>query len=136
MSRSQRFALVGIAVAIAVVALVIVGPGGDDNGKSKTRPAVRRPGEAKPSGTRIEIRRGKPVGGIHRITVTKGEIVRLTVSSSDTASEVHVHGYDFMKDMKPRRPASFSFQADIEGVFEVELEDTKTQIAKLEVKPS
>jgi hypothetical protein len=37
--------------------------------------------------------------------------------------------------MVPGKPVTFDFPAKIDGVFEVELEDTKTQIAKLSVRP-
>ena len=84
---------------------------------------------------RIVVRAGNPVGGIHRISATKGDRITLVVTSSDTKSEVHVHGYNILKDMAPGRPVTFSFPAKIEGVFEVELEDTKTQIAELKVEP-
>jgi hypothetical protein len=46
-----------------------------------------------------------------------------------------VHGYDLMRDMAPGQPASFKFKATIEGVFEIELEDTATKIASLQVRP-
>ena len=133
MSRSQRFALVVIAAAVAVAAFVIAKPGGDGNDNG--RPAATAPAKASPPTTRIEVRNGKPGGRIRTISVKKGERVRLSVSSADTASEVHVHGYDLKKDMEPGRPVSFSFPADIEGVFEIELEDAGTQIARLEVRP-
>ncbi len=136
MSRNQRFALIGIAVVVAAGAFVIAKPDDKKDTSGATGGAAAPAAGKKPRGTRIEVRKGKPVGGIHQITVTKGETVRLTVSSPDTVSEVHVHGYDFMKDVKPGRPASFSFPAKIEGVFEIELEQTATQIAKLTVEPS
>ena len=84
----------------------------------------------------MEVLDGKPVGGIHAINVTKGQTVLLNVSSTDTTSEVHVHGYDIMKDVKPGKPAMFRFVAKDEGVFEIELEQSATQIAKLTVVPS
>jgi heme/copper-type cytochrome/quinol oxidase subunit 2 len=138
MSRNQRFALLGIAVVILIGAFVISQSGGSDDKDTTatTSGTGTTPAANKPSETRIEVQKGKPVGGIHPITVKKGETVRLTVSSNDTSSEVHVHGYDFMKDVKPGQPAKFSFPAKIEGVFEVELEQTATQIAKLTVQPS
>jgi hypothetical protein len=61
--------------------------------------------------------------------------VALIVRSPDTASEVHVHGFDLMKDLEPGRPVSFLFRAGIEGVFDLELEETETQIASLKVEP-
>jgi hypothetical protein len=108
MSRNQRIALVGLVVAVAVAAFVIVSPGGEDDDEDSSNPPAARttagpgeaepspqeeepsPGEAKPSVTRIKIQNGKPVGGIQRITVMKDETVSLTVRSADTTSEVHV----------------------------------------------
>jgi hypothetical protein len=56
--------------------------------------------------------------------------------NSDVADEIHVHGYDFKKNVEKGGSVSFSFPAKIEGVFEVELEDAGEQIAELRVRPS
>jgi FtsP/CotA-like multicopper oxidase with cupredoxin domain len=131
MSNTGRIALVAAVAVVAVALFVIVSPGGDDN-SNKTASG----GKAKaPGGERIVIGGGKPEGGIHRISATKGDRIKLTVTSSDTKSEVHVHGYNILKDMAPGKSVTFDFPAKIEGVFEVELEATKTQIAKLSVRP-
>jgi hypothetical protein len=134
MSRSGRIALVALAGVAAVVAFVILSPGGG-NDNSSTSKKEASGGAQRIVSERIVIRAGKPVGGIHRISATKGDRITLVVTSSDTKSEVHVHGYNILKDMAPGKPVTFSFPAKIEGVFEVELEDTKTQIAKLSVRP-
>ncbi|MFN8162742.1 MAG: hypothetical protein U0R26_02725 [Solirubrobacterales bacterium] len=39
---------------------------------------------------------------------------------SDVSDEVHVHGYDLMKDVKAGGTVEFDFPASIEGVFEAE----------------
>jgi hypothetical protein len=54
---------------------------------------------------------------------------------SSVADEVHVHGYDLMKDVEPGKTVTFSFPADITGIFEVELEGAGKQIAQLRVDP-
>jgi hypothetical protein len=77
---------------------------------------------------------GEPEGGIQTIELTKGQEVKLTVNS-DQPYEIHLHGYDIMKDAGPDAPAVFAFNANIDGVFEIEVEDTATQIAKLVVNP-
>jgi heme/copper-type cytochrome/quinol oxidase subunit 2 len=74
------------------------------------------------------------VGGIQEISVSKGDEVRFTVDS-DVADEIHVHGYDFMKDVKAGGKVTFKFKAKIDGVFEIELENRGVQIAELEVQP-
>jgi hypothetical protein len=83
---------------------------------------------------RIEVVGGEPVGGIEKLEFTSGERVRFTVTS-DVADHVHVHGYDLMRDVGPAQPARFSFDATLEGRFEVELEERGVQIARLEVAP-
>ena len=54
---------------------------------------------------------------------------------SDVSDEVHVHGYDIMKDVEAGGSVSFDFPATIEGVFEAELEGRKEQILELTVNP-
>ena len=64
----------------------------------------------------------------------EGETVSFRVRA-DTADEIHVHGYDLMKDIEPGKTILFSFKADIVGIFEIELEDAGEQIAQLRVDP-
>ncbi len=54
---------------------------------------------------------------------------------SDVAEEVHVHGYDIAKDVAAGGSVTFSFDADIDGKFEIELEHAGLQIASLTVAP-
>ena len=133
MSRNGRIALVVGVVVAAVLAFVIINPGGGSDNNAKKKGSGGSSGKV--VATRIVVKGGKPVGGIHRISATKGDRIKLVVTSSDTRSEVHVHGYNILKDMAPGKPVTFDFPATIEGVFEAELEDTKTQIAKLSVRP-
>lgn len=115
--------LVGVtAVAAAVVLLIVLKSGGSDSGS--TTKGV----------TTIVVKHGKPVGGIAQLTYDKGEEVRFRVDS-DVSDEVHMHGYDIMKDVKAGGSVSFDFPATIEGVFEAELEGRKEQILELTVNP-
>lgn len=143
MSRQQRLGLIALAVVVAVAAFVIARPGDDDDQPADTQtvqattPAETQtqPAEpAEPEATRIRVEGGQPAGGVEEITVRTGDTVRLTVSS-DTPQEIHVHGYDIIESAGPDSPARFRFDADIEGVFEVELEGPHTQIAELRVEP-
>jgi hypothetical protein len=100
--------------------------GGGDNG-----------GPSAPSTTTprlIVIRHGKPVGGIQKLTYHAGDRVRFTVRS-DVADEVHVHGYNYMKDVTAGGQVSFDFPAKLQGDFEAELESRKEQIIDLRVLP-
>jgi hypothetical protein len=90
---------------------------------------------AEPAVRTINVVNGQPEGGIKTISYDKGDQVRLKVSS-DVADEIHVHGYDLMKDVEKGGSVEFSFAASIEGRFEIELENAGTQIANLEVDPA
>jgi heme/copper-type cytochrome/quinol oxidase subunit 2 len=135
MTNRTRFALLGLAVAVAIVAIVIAVSSGSDNdndndNKSTTVSTV--PVQPKP--VQIEVKGGKPVGGIKKIKVDKGDRVQFAVHS-DVADEVHVHGYDFHKDVAAGGTVRFDFPAKIDGSFEIELEDLEEQIASLQVQP-
>jgi hypothetical protein len=89
---------------------------------------------AKPTVVSIVIVKGVPKDGIVRESVDKGDRVVLVVKS-DVADEIHVHGYDIMRDVTAGGTARLPFTATLPGVFEVELEDHGVQIAELTVNP-
>jgi hypothetical protein len=82
----------------------------------------------------VVIREGEPIGGIEELEYDAGDQIRFEISS-DVADEVHVHGYDLMQNVAAGGTVSFDFPAEIEGIFEVELEGRKEQIAELRVNP-
>jgi len=106
--------------------------GSSDRGTNTGTGTGEGPGGGKP--VTIVVKNGEPVGGVQDLEYSAGEQVRFTVDS-DLADEVHVHGYDLMKDVPAGGSVSFSFPAEIEGIFEVELEAHKEQIAELRVNP-
>jgi cytoskeletal protein RodZ len=87
-----------------------------------------------PASETINVVNGQPQGGVKTVSFKKNDQVVLKVNS-DVADEIHVHGYDLMKDVEKGGSVTFNFKATIEGRFEVELEDAGTQIANLEVTP-
>jgi FtsP/CotA-like multicopper oxidase with cupredoxin domain len=138
MTRNARIALVAAALVVAVVAFLIVRPGGDDEPEgSSGKPSAQtetgsgngghaaeaQPTEAeapaRPKTTRIQIRGGSVVGGAKTIDVTKGDSVRIIVTS-DAPDEIHLHGYDIEREVAPGQPGRFQFKADAEGEFEME----------------
>jgi hypothetical protein len=121
MTRTRRLALLGVAVVIAVVAVVVIGSG------SSSTPTSSGPAT-------VVIRDAKPVGGAKDVTFKKGGTVDLTVKS-DTADEVHFHGYDVHKDVAKGGSVHFEFPAKIDGKFVVELENHKETIANVTVEP-
>jgi heme/copper-type cytochrome/quinol oxidase subunit 2 len=120
----RRAGLLALLVAALVVAFVIAKGSGNDNNKTSTA--------ASGGPVVIHVVGGKPQGGIQKITVNKGEPVRFTVDS-DVSDEIHVHGYNFHKDVKKGGSVSFDFPATIEGIFVIELESRSEQIASLQV---
>lgn len=121
MTRSRRLALLGLAVVIAVIAAVAIG----SRGSSTTEIA---------GPTTVVVRDAKPVGGVKDISVKKGATIDLTIRS-DTADEVHFHGYDVHEDVTQGGTAHFKFPAKIDGEFIVELEDHKQTLANVTVEP-
>lgn len=83
---------------------------------------------------KIVVRDGEPVGGVKRLEYSAGDEIRFEVES-DAAEEIHVHGYDVAKEVPAGGSVSFAIPADIEGIFEVELEELGVQIAELRVNP-
>jgi hypothetical protein len=114
----------GAAVVVVGVVLLMVLKSGSGSGSGRVTKGVPT----------IVVRHGKPVGGIRELTYNEGERVRFKVES-DVDDEVHVHGYDIMKDVKAGGSVSFDFPATIEGLFEAELENRKEQILELRVNP-
>jgi FtsP/CotA-like multicopper oxidase with cupredoxin domain len=122
MGRNQRLGLLAVAIVIIVIVAVLVGGGSNDSSKTSSGPQT------------VTVVNGKPQGGIKTITYKKGDTVDLTVKS-DTADEIHIHGYDFHKDVPKGGTVHFSFPASIEGRFVIELENAGQQIASLQVEP-
>ena len=83
---------------------------------------------------RIEVEGGQPVGGVAEIEIPSGEKAQITVTSPDTTDHAHLHGYDISAGLAPGEPAVIKFDATIDGVFEIELEDAVTPIAEVTVK--
>ncbi len=87
---------------------------------------------AAPTTISITVVDGKPDGGIARPSVDKGDHVVLVVKS-DTADEVHLHGYDLSTDVEAGGTARIAFVATTQGRFEVELENSGVQLAEITV---
>ncbi len=97
---------------------------------TETAPATT----AVPDVLTITVVDSKPVGGVAKLKVKKGDRIHFIVES-DAKQEVHLHGYDVAKDAAPDAPAEFDLEATIDGVFEAELEEPGVQILKLTVEP-
>jgi FtsP/CotA-like multicopper oxidase with cupredoxin domain len=149
--RNRALAALG-AVLVLVVAFVLLRPGDDDTATNTTdnasatvttaaptttAPSTTTPApvaQPRPKVTTVRAVGLEPVGGIKSIKVNKGDTVRFTVTS-DQPENVHLHGYDVEKPVAPGKPARYVFKANIEGIFEVELEEAGVQLIKLQVNP-
>ena len=122
-SRLQRLLLLGVAAVIVIVGgVVAAGSGEDAEKRAETGPVT------------IQVRDAKPVGGVQDVIVAKGGTIDLTVDS-DTADEIHLHGYDRRADVPAGGTARLRVPATIEGRFEVELEAKGEQLAEVTVQP-
>jgi len=81
----------------------------------------------------VTITHGTASGDTGRIPVTVNSHVTIQVTS-DTADEVHLHGYDIEKELEPGKPTTLSFVADQTGIFEVELHKANVVILHLQVQ--
>jgi hypothetical protein len=128
MTARTRIALVGLAVAVIAIAIVITVSSSSTSKKQSTASTPAATPQV------VVVRGANPVGGIKKLTFNKGDRARFVVDS-DVADEVHVHGYDFMRDVPAHGRITFDFVATKDGIFEVELEGRKRQIASLQVQP-
>ena len=117
MDRTQRLRFLGIAAVIAVIAIVVLATTG---GSSKTKYTTGTPTLTAAKTQDLKYKQGSTIS---------------FKVKSDKADEVHVHGYDFHKDVEAGGEVSFSFPAKITGAFIIELENQKTTLANLTVEP-
>lgn len=158
MTNIHRGVLLALAILVAAGAFLLLRPDDDGTGTRASRsgqletsvpsdngaPAAnedaadvaRRDDEARKRRERRRKARGPLLtsGSVRKITVQSGDLVRFQVRSS-TPEEVHVHGYDVYGDVEPGATKRFSFPAEIEGIFEIELHGSGTLIGELRVEP-
>jgi hypothetical protein len=145
MSTRTLSATVALAAALA-----LGGPAcGDDDPEAspttappattiESTPATTTSAEPKPKPKvrtiRIFVEQGRPRGGIKRPVLEQGERVRIVVRT-DAGVEVHLHGYDLTRPVRPGQPTQLAFRARIPGRFELELHHPDAVLADLEVRP-
>jgi hypothetical protein len=135
-----RAALLGLSLAVSLAGCA--GKPADSAPTSSSSSAASSTGSSNSSGTpsagteqRIEVTftDGKAGGDTGRVPVALGTSVTLVVTS-DVDDEVHVHGYDIEKELSAGEPATLQFDADVAGVFEVELHHAGTELLRLQVQ--
>ena len=147
MNRRQRLGVLALAAIVLIVALVVLIPRGDDDEPKRaaaptaTAAPTTTPSQddSQPSAEPTPEPTADPgplltAGKVTRIEVSEGDQVRFR-ARSDEPEELHVHGYDLTKELEAGKTETISFKATIEGIFEIEFEHSKTQVAELRVEP-
>jgi type IV secretory pathway VirB10-like protein len=147
MSRNQRVAMLAVAALIAVVAFATLRTSDPSNSANTTQTTTSQStANSVDQGTASTTAQAQPkpkpkpkpplltAANPHRLAFAKGDTVRFRVRHS-AAEEVHLHGYDIAKDLPAGKTITFQFKADIEGIFEVELEHSGTPLGSVRVEP-
>ncbi|GAA4576636.1 hypothetical protein [Planotetraspora kaengkrachanensis] len=116
---------------LALGAALLGGVSACSESSADTTPASATAAGVKEINVTIAAKSVTPPPG--RIDVTKGQTVRITVTS-DVADEAHVHGYDKGVSLQPGTPATIEFVADQDGLFEVETHESDLQLFQLAVR--
>ena len=135
---------IAIAFMAAAGALVLTGCGGSKS-SSPTEPtttastpttASHVTTTALPKATviAIQVKDGKPVGGITRTDVEEGPSSSISSSIRMSRTRCICTATTSIGTSQPGGTARIRFQAKIPGVFEAELENRKLQILELTVK--
>ena len=123
----MRRGLIAAVVVAAVVVFVVLKNNNSDTSKNTAKGVQVLNVDAS----------GNPVGGVKTLTYNKGEQIELHVNLAVPESEVHIHGYEIEKPAG-KSPVDFSFPANLDGVFEVEvhrINHTEGPIAELHINP-
>ena len=152
MSPRQRIVLLALAAVVLVAGIVLAASsGGDDSSSSPTTPTSARtapaddgaptetqaeepPPKPEPRVETIRMRDRAPVGEPATLRFERGETIRLRFTS-DVAEEVHIHGFDRYVQVPAGKAKTERFEANLEGIFEVEAHSTGEILAKLEIRP-
>ncbi len=153
MSAGNRIAIIAVGFVAMVLAFVALRPADEETTSATTPTATERTtttpqtavtsppttttaaAPAGPETVTVAVRGGQPVDGVQEIDVDSGDAIRIRVTA-DAPEEVHLHGYDIEKPVGPGEPAVFDIDdANLEGIFEIELHGSAVQIASLRVSP-
>jgi hypothetical protein len=150
-SRTARLAWLGVAVLVLIVAFVLLRPSDDDKQTTADTPTTTATAAATDTATPVAGETSTPTpspspkptvdpgpiltgNSVRKLRFEKGDTVRFRVRVPED-HEIHIHGYDIAKNAKANQILKVSFKATIDGIFEIELEDTGQQIAELRVDP-
>jgi hypothetical protein len=114
--------LLALATALAAVGALML---------TAIAPAATKP---KPVVLAYTVTNGKVVKGNRTPSVKKGKLVRIVVVAN-RGEELHLHGYDLERTIRPRKQTVIQFTAKVPGRFELELHHPDVVVARLSVTP-
>jgi FtsP/CotA-like multicopper oxidase with cupredoxin domain len=150
-TTGHRIGLLAAAVVVLIGAFVLFGLGGNEGGAEQTATPAEQPAATTPAGTgtiatteaapapaprveTIRVRDGQPAGEVRTLRYEDGDTIRLRFTSN-ARSEIHIHGYDEYVVVPAGGSGPARFEADAQGVFEIEDHGTGALLARLEVRP-
>jgi hypothetical protein len=143
---AAAIAVIGVIAAVALYLVLRDDEGGESTVAATTTTQTTTPADGgdgggekpepppEPEPATIVVKNGQPVGGVQELEFDKGGRIRFVVES-DVDEEVHLHGYDVSEDVSAGGKVEFDLAATIEGVFEVELEESVVPLAEITVNP-
>jgi hypothetical protein len=155
-SNIQRWGLLALAVIVLVVGYLLLRPKDDDKDKGASATTVTQvvtvdqgktttteettttetTAPAKAQVPTVRVKDGQPVGGVKELDFDKGDTILFRVTANAPGGEVHFHGYDIAKEIpESGGTVTYKVPATADGIFEVEMEATGVQIAKVVVQP-
>ena len=142
MSNRSRIGVLVALVAVAVVAFVLLKGGTSEKVKVKSPTGVTATTPAFPVvAASLKVTSAGPVGGVRTISVHSGDRLVIRVKSVNVTGEVHFHGFDVHRDLTPGSTAVFDISSKetkdpkVHGTLDIELEETATLIARVQVSP-
>ncbi len=139
-SFPRRAGVLGALVLAWCLSVPVAGCAAGDDARTTISDPAPATSSAAPTGNgadvqlvEIEVAEGQASVAADRVEVALGEQVRLAVTS-DTADELHVHGYDQSVELVPGRQTTLELTADTPGLFDVELHESGLLLVQLEVR--
>lgn len=144
MQSKIRYALALAGIAVLIVAALVLSSGSGESestsgGTGASGASAKSGADGASDAAGGEATRPKPApllrsGEVVKISVRRGEMVRFR-ARSETADELHIHGYDRLVELPAGETVRYQFKASLEGVFEIELHGSGEQLAELRVDP-
>ncbi len=130
--KKQSILFICAGLVVLVIAGVFVFKDGNQQESQNTKLANTQT-EEKPVIVSVSYSKNHTV--IPQVTkLIQGQKVLINITS-DTADEVHFHGYDLSIELEANKAGEISFTATQTGRFEFELHSTKQTLGIIEVYP-